>query len=305
MAVTLQQLTNKWYDILREAESKTGSYWLEFMQDLMNGAELNICSWDVFDPFTQDVVSKWTLTFLNSDSFKTTVAQTSIRAEATVWWNTLTVASTAWYSTSWALFIRGNIVTYTWVTSTTFTWCSWVGFAFVEWTPVYQAFSLPDDFMSPIQLIYNWMSKIDMRQYDDIFEQKNWEKWMVGNYLNNVTQSFSDDVFYTIVWWYFVPFNLNLWGQQLHLRYEKLPTAMVATTDTCTIDNDIFALATIPYIWIWEMLYNRWEESRGGKLLSFWISKLKTMYRFYNKKSYENVSGVAYRTAKSWKKLNI
>jgi hypothetical protein len=43
----------------------------------------------------------------------------------------------------------------------------------------------------------------------------------------------------------------------IHLRYEKIPTYMTATTDTTTIDSDIYAKTTIPYLAVAEMFFNR------------------------------------------------
>ena len=77
---------------------------------------------------------------------------------------------------------------------------------------------------------------------------------------------------------------------------------MSASQDTL-IDNDIYAKTTIPYLAVAEMLYNRWEEQRAAELFNFVIWQIKEMYNYYNKKSFENISGVQYTMWKST--LNI
>ena len=75
--------------------------------------------------------------------------------------------------------------------------------------------------------------------------------------------------FYTIIdGTYFVIFNRNNTGDQIHLRYEKLATSMTSTGSLATIP-DAYSKATIPYLAIGEMLYNRGEESRAGEIINF------------------------------------
>ena len=57
MAVTLQNLTDIGYDILREEED-VKAYPLSFMQQLMNTAQLRICSGMVKNPMTGETIRK-------------------------------------------------------------------------------------------------------------------------------------------------------------------------------------------------------------------------------------------------------
>ena len=79
---------------------------------------------------------------------------------------------------------------------------------------------------------------------------------------------------------------------------------MTTTTDTVTIPNDQYAIMTIPYIAVWELLYNRWEESRAADILNFWLWQVQEMYDFYNNKSAEKPSRTQYGAGKG-KFLNI
>jgi len=304
--VTLQNLTDRIYDILRESESDTSAYPLDFLQDLVNSAQKRICSWTLMNPFTQTAVRKWRLPFLNTDKFYSNLAWTSSTAVAVVWATTLN-ASTTDYPTSWSLYVDWNLLTYTGTSATQFTGipASWdwsIKFAHISWTKVYAAFNLPSDFLSATQVIYNSRYKLEAQLYDDIFENLNKVK---GTNYNRWSQTIYNDFirlnpFYTIIdETYLVPFNLNNTGDKIHLRYLKKPTAMSATTDTATISDDEFALSTLPYIACGELLFNRWEEQRATQILNFGLNQTKELYSYYNNKSFENPSKTAYRTGKS------
>ena len=43
-------------------------------------------------------------------------------------------------------------------------------------------------------------------------------------------------------------FNKNITGDSIRVRYEKKPTEMALATDTVTIDDDVYAKSTIPYL---------------------------------------------------------
>jgi len=111
-------------------------------------------------------------------------------------------------------------------------------------------YTLPTDFATPIQTVYNYSFKLLPKQYDDIFEDLN-------NYKDNTyiqdqrtyPNLQNTNPFYTIIdGTYLAPYNLNNNGDMIHLRYEKLPTEMSSASDTCTIDNDVYAKATLPYL---------------------------------------------------------
>jgi hypothetical protein len=78
---------------------------------------------------------------------------------------------------------------------------------------------------------------------------------------------------------------------------------MTVSTSVVTIDDDDFARSTIPYIAVWEMLFNRWEEQRGAEILNFGIGQLQEMYNYYNKTTFEKQSWTHYKMGKG--RLNI
>jgi len=309
--VNLQTITDKMYSLLREEETASWSYNLSFLQDLANQSQLRICSGKLFNPLQNKSIRKGRMPFLNSDQFYSNLAWTSITVEAVVWATTLDAVTTN-YPASGSLFVDWNLLTYTWVTGTQFTGIPTSGewsilFAHTNWTSVYIAFDLPSDYSNAIQVIYNNSYKLENKLYDDIFENLNSIKWTNSYSLRNnwVYWYTGQTPFYTLIDdLYLVPFNLNNTGDKIHFRYTKLPTVMSAITDEVTIPNDQFAIMTIPYLAVWELLYNRWEEQRASEILNFWLWQVQELYDFYNNKSSESPSKTQYKTGK-WRFLNI
>jgi len=306
MSVTLQTLRDQFYSILREEED-TNAYPLTFVDQLINASQLRICTGRVKNPLTGEVVRKGVLPFLNSTQFYSNIPVTYLASDTTVWATTLTVSSTANFETTWTLYIAGDIVTYTGKTDTTFTGCDGLSFAFKSWIQVWAVYNLPSDFASPINLIYNDKVQLPAKNYDDIFEELNDNKWSqyrrsrANSYYGGV---YSSDGFYTIInGSYLAVFNMNDNDAILRLRYEKLPTTMTASTDTATIADDTYAKSTIPYLAVGEILFNRNEEQRAGEILNFALGQVQEMYDYYNNVGYESLNGKQYGMGKS--KLNI
>ena len=300
MAVTLQQLTDIQYDILREEEN-VSAYPLVFMQQLANTAQLRICSGTLKNPINWMVVRRGRLPFLQTTQFYKSVQSTSLSTASSAWDATLTVADTSNYPSTWSLYIEWDIATYTGTTATTFTWVTGLLTDHKAGKRVRVAHTMPSDYMSAINVIYaNW-GQLEQRNYDDMFEQENDYKGR-----RNISRDWMDVLyegipFYTIIdSQYLVIFWLERSWDNIMLRYEKLPTSMDTAESTATIDSDIFVKATIPYIAVWEMLYNRGEEQRGAELINFGMGQVKEMYEYYNKRDTQRISGTKYRTSKWW-----
>jgi len=307
MTTTLQNLRDLTYEILREDEN-TWAYPLTFVDQLLNSAQQRICNGRVVNPLNGQEVRKGQLPFLNTSNFFSNVAPTTLSAVTTVGATSLSVTNCGSFPTAWTVYINGNIIAYTGKTSTTtLTGVTGVLFAFASGSQVSIVFTLPTDYASVISVTYNNKYKIQAKTYDDIFEDLNGMKGTAWNVESTAVSPFWSpwrvDPFYCIVdRTYLIVFNQNNTGDQIHLRYEKNPTTMT-TSVNATIDNDIYAKGTIPYIAVGELLYNRWEEWRAAELLNFGIWQVREMFDYYNKSSFEKISGTAYRTAKSH--LNI
>lgn len=301
MTTTLQELRNIWYSILREEED-TSAYPLVLMDMLINSAQNRICNGTIINPFTKEAVRKWKLSFLDTSEFYSNVNVTTLSSDATVWWITLDITDTTGYPNSWKIYINGNIITYTAKTATQFTGVTGIEFAHKSGSQVSIIFALPTDYGSMINITYANSFKLPQKLYDDIYEDLNWIKWQFRTDAQWYRSQWTLRPFYTIIWDYFIIFNRNNTWDQIHIRYEKKATKLVNTTDITTIPED-YAESTIPYLAIWEMLYNRWEEVRASEILNFAIGQVREMYAFYNNANYESINWVQYKTAKS--NLNI
>ena len=308
MSVTLQDLRTIVYDILREEETDSWSYTTTLVDLFLNSAQQKICNGRVINPLNKEEARKWVLPFLNTDKFYSTIGSTSLTATTSEWATTLTVDSTANFDSTWTIYIWGDIITYTWKTSTTFTGVSGVSFARTSGKRVYPVYTLPTDYSSVINVIYNDRYKLEWKNYDDIFEMLNsykgtyYNRWYADSYYDS---NYMVQPFYTIKDnAYLILFQLDNNDYVMRMRYEKLPTTMTAITDTATISNDIYAKTTIPYLAVAEMLYNRGEEWRAGEIINFAMGQIKEMYNYYNNTNHEKISGVQYKSAK-WGKINV
>lgn len=303
---TLQQLRDISYNIIREEQSDTSAYPVSLLDLMLNSAQQRICTGMVINPNNpNDVARKGQLPFLFVDTFYSNVPPTSLSSASAIGDTTLTVADTTNFPTAGTLYIAGNIITYTGKGATTFTGCSNVLFAFEAGSQVSIVYSLPSNYSSPINVVYNNSFQMNAQLYDDIRENLKQYKGNNRNSFNNTSQglyngSYTINPFYSIKdAQYLLVFNMNGLNNIIHLRYEKVPTYMTATTDTTTIDSDIYAKTTIPYLAVAEMFFNRWEEDRAARIFNFGIWQCREMYNFYNNKTFQRLSWVQYNTAKS------
>ena len=304
---TLATLETLAYDILRE-EADSSAYPLSFVDTLLNSAQSRICRGTVINPMNGktvrmngQTVQKGKLSFIETSAFYSNVNVTTLSADAVIWGSTLDITSTTDYPNSWAIYVNGNIITYTAKTSTQFTGVTGIQFKHLAWSQVSIIFSFPTNYSSLTNITYANSFKLAPKLYDDIWEDLNWIKGQFRTDAQGYRSQKTRDPFYTIIGDYFLIFNCNNTGDQIHLRYEKKATTMTGNTSVATIPDE--DAPVIAYLAIWELLFNRWEEARASEILNFAINQIKEIYTHYNNASYESISGVQYKTAKS--KLNI
>lgn len=302
MTKTLSDLRGKCYDILREEENST-AYPYNLVDDLINTAQQKICSWLVVNPLNWMEVHKGQLPFLNKEAFYKTApiryVQSNLLAGSTI----IPIGDISGYPVSWHVYIEWCIVSYTSVSNDSLVGCSGLILDVKAGAQVSLVYEVPADFMNPVNVIYNDKMQIYNKDYDDVFE---WLRDFKGipDYRYERFIGYGNKPFYTIKDdTYMVVYNIPQSWLNLKLRYERIPTIMVAPQDICAIPNDVYAMSVIPYLAVWETMYNRWEEQRWAEVINFWMWQLREMYQYYNKTGIERMTSKNYWMAKS--KLNI
>jgi len=304
MALQLSTIRENIYNQLREFDSNaTSAYPPAYVNTKINIAQYNICSGMVIWPDNMPL-KKLKLPFLFKQAFYQNIGSIILDEDTTVWATTLTVTDTTEYPTAGKLWIQNNIIAYTGKTATTFTWVTGVAFAFSSWARVYPIFDLPSDYMNTLSVTYNNAYPLEFVDENEIYQLINqvkgvWPIIQAGYVQNGYAMQWLRKAFYTIYnGLYLAPFYLDNSIGMFNLSYEMIPTDMVDDDDTTVITNDTIALDAISHLAFSEILFERWEEERGLRHLSFWVNATRKLYHFYNRQWSEDQFAKSYRMQK-------
>lgn len=296
MAVTLWELRSKCYEILREEENNS-AYPYSLIDDLLNGAQQAVCSWLYINPLNQMEVHKWQLPFLNREAFYKTYLTQYVASDVNAGANEIEI-NTNTRPDEWVCYIAGNIVTYRQKDDNHLYQCTGIDGEIKAGQQASIIYQVPSDFMSPINVVLDDRVQIDNKDYDDVFESLRDNKW-VPDYRFLQWRGY-DKPFYVIKDdTYLILYNINTAGKEIRLRYERIPMPMENSEDLCVIPNDVYAKNVIPYLAVWETMYNRWEEQRAAEVINWGLWKLREMYKYYNKTGVERNTSQQYRMGKS------
>jgi len=314
--VTLSELRNLTYAIMRE-EADTSAYPYSLVDMFLNSTQQDYCSWMMIDTLTGQVIKKQTLPFLNTDIFYKNIPPVYLDADLEAGDTVITVSGDASFypDNGGTLFIAGDTIPYLARTGNTFTGCSNVLYPFQTGHQVSFAFTLPTNYMSPIQVIYNNRYKLPAMEYDKVFDSlrdikevnywdsaySSWDWYYDYNNTNLIKAPFYTikDNQYLIIW-----NRSDEW--MIHLRYEKKPSEMVGVNDLATIDNDIYAKTILPSFAAAEVLSFRWEDQRAKMIINeSVIRRARASYDFYNNSMYEDINWTRPAASKSWRRYNI
>ena len=146
---TLQDAYDIAYWIIAQGQDAT-AYPLTLMRSFINKAQNDICYWTLQNLSTNERLEKQALTFLEKNTFYSTVNYTTLTADAVVWATSISCSCTSFASSGY-IWINWAIISYSGNTGTTLTgipvsWGYSIPFAFISWTQVYQINALPTDF---------------------------------------------------------------------------------------------------------------------------------------------------------------
>lgn len=302
---TLQDLYDVFYWILKEDENAS-QYPTVIAKPFLNKAQNSICDGVLRHPTTKEQIRKPFLNFLNREGFFVSVQYTQVTTAPSIGATTLSVDTTANFATSWAIDINGNIVTYTGVTSTSFTGCSNIAFPWQAGSRVSQVYTLPSDFGSPSRCVYDAryeLIPIDQRDVVKEFRRIGMID-AIGTAYNSWNNLVTQGMYWIIDGTYVAVIPNTESGKSIQLTYQKKATQLSATTDLLTVPDD-YSLTTIPYIAVGEMLFNRGEEDRGLELWTIGMNNVKMLYDATNANNKEAIYNVRARTSRDRALFNI
>ncbi len=306
---TLQDVYNIAYWIVKQPENSS-AYPTTLLKTFINKAQNDICFGNLTNLQTGEKMPKMSLPFLNDSAFYTTVAKTAVYSAPAVWATTL-YATTNGFASAGYLYIKWNVIQYTWITATSFTWVSATGktsikFAFERGTPILQAYLLPTNFSQAVEMQYNKNQRLVALDQRDIINES-WTSFFLQRFFRN---DFSADItnteyYYSIIdTTYFIFIGPNVSWRMLRLDYQTKPTQLVDPTDVLTIPDE-YSLNTIPYLAIAEMMFNRWESDEWIKLQNFWYNNAYNLYKYYQSQKTELMYNQRIRTQKDFMYPNI
>lgn len=301
MSTTLLQLRTTCYNILKTDENST-AYPSSLMDTFINKAQRDICYWTVVDLKTKEVLRRPNLSFLNSDTFYSSVEDWNLTAIATVWGTTLSLDTTNFLS-SWSVYIDWDVIAYTWKNATTLTWVTWIEFAHISWAVVRQLFALPTDFAKATRLTYNKRFPVRWIDFRDL--QKELDNQIFSTDRVNTTSDVDSlSPIYTILDDFILVVWINTSGNALQFQYTKAPTSMSADWDTATIPDD-WVKHSVPYFAVAEILYSRDEQDRAIELSYIAVQWVRWMYNYYSWRLTEDSFWNTVRNARMSNFINI
>ena len=296
---TLADIRTRCYSVLKVPENSS-AYPSDFVDDLINRAQRDICNWSIYDPIKDVFINKPNLSFLQTNAIYTSVQDTTVATALTIWATSAVLTDSSSFSSTWAVYINWNIIPYTWNAANTLTWASNVLFAHWAWEVVNQLYSLPSNFQTADRLIYNALYELTSIDARDITKKKNSENF----YTDNVSIPSTDPFYSFIEWTYILVSWINTSWKSLDLKYQKKATDLTTDSTIATIPDD-YSLTTIPYIAVSQMLALRWEEERAMRLQKIWANFVQALYKDYSKKLVQSSYWTTVATARNKNYLNI
>jgi len=298
------------YSVLKE-EVGVSNYPLSLIIDYCNVAQNMVCDGTLTDFDNPPLACvKPFLNFLASRAMFTTVNPRPLSVAPTVGGNVLDLPDTSAYTTTGAVWIYGNIVTYTGKTATQLTGCSGILFAHDAGSPVMQAYALPTDFGTSDRLTIDGVAVVRTVDQRDIVKELYGEGWYRSpvQSLTGMTAAFSfqkTEPKYSILdgrW--FLPFPVYMDARPLMLEYQRFPT-QYATSATLLTVPDGYSLRVISTIAASEMLFQRAEMDSAQKLRVAAINATSSMYRAFAYANRETANGQRMRSAQDSRTLNV
>lgn len=301
--LTLLDAVNAAYDVLKET-SDASNYPVSLMRSYVRTEQAKVCDGSVesFDPKATPL-QKPQLVFLDGRKVYSTVKSglvaTSPAAGATV----LEVGDATPYLASGAVWLEGEVVTYSGKTSTQLTGCLPIGFPYAVNTVVRQLFPLPADFSTATRLTYDGRTTCRPVDQRDIIANMN----VSGAFLNRNAfdrDEASERLYAIISGEWLLPHPQDAAGKSLLLEYQRVCGPLAEDSDVLTIPDD-YSLEALSLLAASKMLAMRRELDDAMHLRQLGLNAVQSMYRAWNYASKETAYNQRMRTAQDSRGPNL
>lgn len=262
MASTYEQIRTEVFEIVGEKTTATVLSLENKVKPLINTVEEEICEWLVYDEVNKRNIKGWDFRPLMKNYGINLVEDGKLTAAASSGAVTLSLDTTD-FSSTWYGWINRNLVTYTWKTSTTLTWVTWVDVSHASGEVIKQAYAIPSTAVDTIQIRDNTNNKqVEILDYRD---DKTYEKYC-AIYPNNET----DDTSFLVFFWF--------GSEQVRVLYQRGYTALSASTDESNLPWQNWLKVTAKIVAWRLMIDTNYDYQRWLLVLSQWYGNLARLY---------------------------
>lgn len=230
-----------------------------------------ICKWIFINPVDKQVYRWGYLPFLDASVFYTGVLPTSLTAAVATSDTTISFDATGFLTASVGdpqyIYVNGDIIKYTWKTSTTITGVTGIGVAHSSGDTVYQLYKLPSQITKPFSLrkIVNSVTRYKIEHLD-------FRKEVGRSQYYTILRDGTTDL-------------LNIVGygvDKFQMIYVDKNTTMSTWSTECIIPE---CTEMVAHLSAGELLWEYEEYDDGKTKIDHWCALLAEMYAFYAKQT--------------------
>ena len=287
MGNALKDIIAATYTKMAEVDTST-EYNRDIVVNKINTIYKDVCRWEVQrlfpapgSPVNGAIVAK-RLPFLEQKKPINWEGTSKLDQSASIWAIELFLDTTN-LEANWAVYIRGNLIKYTWKTSTSITGVTWVIIALDQWDIVSPLFKTSwINLYKPFDLVKQvWDQELSMVYIDE---------WMYvpGSYYKTLNDG--EDKYIYIV-------NFNTWLYWLKYIYE--PDDLEDEDDEVLLDGNNW-IEIISSIVAWELLFDTEETMFAQEKLTLWYNALIKFFNRFNSDKKNQTKSIDYSFCTGW-----
>lgn len=263
---TLSQIVDETYNILNDTQD-SNVYQESFIKQLINDEQVEVC-----------MMKKWQ--FLRQKQPFIWASPTTLTTAVTTQSTSVVCGDTTNFQDSGAIWLNGDIVNYTAISSLTLTGVTYIDVAHSSGEVIDPLFAVPSDYwMSP--MFYVQRSGANELHPVDYVDELNWNNERTGTANMNLKYTIHNDNNGDL----YLRAGAVASGDMAIFHYLKRPSNMTVDTDVCTIP-DPWALKILPKLTAAKamLLRNDDMEGLGTKILQIAEQELFKMAKYYGQR---------------------